>query len=234
MKISATNRLKIIAYSKFEKGTLKSQIATYEVQLNPTEVSCSFAKEEQENQEPLGANGDQINNKRPSYYKESIKFNFTLDVSGAVPNSPDGLSAFTINPDLKLTIEKLKKATIYPIRSSHAPPFVHIIWGDISLKGIVNDFSIDYTYFDFAGKAMRAKVSMGVVEVVDSVVETSKYQSPDITRMPVIQDGQTLIGLCREFYDSGQHYISVAQVNDLASFRRLIPGQRLIFPPIQR
>ena len=234
MGISATTRLKILAYSKFEEGTLKSQVGTYEVQINPTEVNCSFAKEENENKEPLGASGDQINNKRPSYYKESIKFTFTLDASGAVPNTPDGLSAFSINPDLKLTIEKLKKATIYPIRSSHAPPFVHIIWGDISLKGIVNDFSIDYTFFDFAGKAMRAKISMGVVEVIDSVVETSKYQSPDITRMPIIKDGQTLIGLCREFYDSGHHYLKVAELNDLPSFRRLSPGQRLIFPPIQR
>lgn len=234
MNVSVTSRLKIIAYSKFEEGTLKSQIGSYEVQLNPSEVSCTFAKEENENQEPLGANGDQINNKRPSYYKESIKFSFILDASGAVPNPPDGLSSFSINPNLKLSIDKLKKATIYPIRSSHAPPFVHIIWGDISIKGIVNDFSIDYTYFDYAGKAMRAKVSIGVIEVVDNVVETSKYQSPDITRMPIIKDGQTLIGLCREFYDSGQYYLKVAEINDLPTFRRLIPGQRLIFPPVKR
>jgi Contractile injection system tube protein len=231
---SGVNKLIINAFQKFEKGTLQTLVGSYELQLNPNSVACAYAQEKNTNDGPSSAGGDTIESKRPTYYKESIKFSFTLDNSGVLPNAADGLSSASGGTGLKLSIDKLKKATILPLRSSHAPPFVQILWGDIALNGIVNDFSIEYTYFNVSGNPLRANITLGVVEVVDSVVESSKYQSPDITRMPIIKAGQSLPQLCQEFYDSNLYYIQIAQENKLHSFRRLQVGKRLLFPPLEK
>ena len=231
---SGVSKLIINAFQKFEAGKLQTNVGSYELQINPNSVSCSFAQEKNISQEPSSAGGDTIESKRPTYYKEAIKFSFTLDDSGVLPNTADGISSSTGGTGLGTSIEKLKKATILPLRSTHAPPFVQILWGDIALNGIVTEFSIEYTYFNITGNPLRANISLGVVEVVDSVVESSKYQSPDITRMPIIKDGQSLPQLCHDFYDSNLYYIQVAKENKLSSFRRLQVGKRLLFPPLEK
>lgn len=231
MNFSNASKLKIKAYSKFEKGSLSGPRETYELQINPNTVNCTFAEKTKEGGEPTGATGDVIAVKRPTYYKETIKFSFTIDATGALPALADGASQ---NNGLGESIEKLKKATIYPIRSTHAPPYVHLTWGEISLKGLVSDFAITYNLFNSSGKPLRANITIGVTEVVDSEVESSKFQSPDITRIPTIMEGQTLPNLCGEYYDDNRYYLRIAEVNKLPSFRRLQTGQRLLFPPIEK
>jgi hypothetical protein len=235
MSEEGVRKLKIQAYEKFQSGQLKTMTGSYELQLNPASVNCVFAKVDQLQEEKTTASGDVIDTKRPTYYKESIDFSFVLDHTGALPFAADGMSLNTVGTKgLKESIEKLKAATIKPLRSTHAPPFVKILWGDIALQGTIKDFSIEYTYFNVHGEPLRAKVKMGVIEVVDSVVESTKFQSPDITRMPVIKAGDSLPQLCEQFYDAPQFYIAVAQENQLASFRRLRPGQILRFPPLEK
>lgn len=234
MSDDGVKKLKIFAYQKFESGVVSGALGTYELQLNPASVACTYAKVDPAD-DRNSATGDPLSLKRPSYYRESIKFNFTLDHSGALPFAADGLSLSTAGSSgLKLSIEKLRAATIMPLRSTHAPPFVKIIWGDISLQGIVQEFSIDYSYFNVMGEPLRAKVTLGIIEVVDSAVESSKYQSPDITRMPMVKAGDNLPQMCNDFYDSPHYYIQVARENGLSSFRRLRPGQVLRFPPLEK
>ena len=234
MSDDGVKKLKIFAYQKFESGSVSGPLGTYELQLNPASVSCTYAKVNP-NEDRNSATGDPLNLKRPTYYREAIKFNFTLDHSGALPFAADGLTLSTAGTTgLKQSIEKLRAATIMPLRSTHAPPFIKVIWGDIALQGIVQEFSIDYTYFNVLGEPLRAKVTLGVIEVVDAAVESSKYQSPDITRMPIIKAGENLPQLCNEFYDSPQYYIQVARENGLSSFRRLKPGEVLRFPPLEK
>jgi hypothetical protein len=132
------------------------------------------------------------------------------------------------------SIEKLKGVTIYPLRSTHAPPFVHLVWGDISLKGVVTELGIEYTYFNSTGSAVRAEISITIEEFINRDVEESKYQSPDITRIPTIKSGDTLPALCKEFYSDKKYYVKIAEINGLPSFRRLKLGEKLLFPPLEK
>ena len=230
------SKLQLVAYAKFENGSLSEKIDSYELQLNPNQIYSTFTKTEASSEGFFSALGSLFNRKRPAYYRETMTLTFTLDHSGALPDPADGLSApsDSSTSGLKPTLEKLKKVAIYPQRSTHAPPFVQLIWGELDIKGTVTDLSFKYTWFDSSGNPLRAVVTLGITEAVDPTVESSKYQSPDITRMPVIRDGQNMVSLCQEYYDDPRYYLQVARVNNLPSFRRLEPGSRLVFPPLEK
>jgi hypothetical protein len=220
-------------YANIGRGQ-SSSIDSYKVQINPGSVSCNFGKNEGTD-EPAGADGGAIAQKSPTYFKETISFKFILDLTGVIPSAPDGLP--TVNNfslGLEDSIEKLKGVTIYPLRSTHAPPFVHLIWGDISLKGVVTGLDIEYTYFNISGKALRAEISLTIEEFINRSVEESKYQSPDITRIPTIKAGDTLPAFCKKFYGDKRYYLKIADINDLPSFRRLKLGEKLLFPPLEK
>jgi hypothetical protein len=232
--------LSITAFETYDKisGGKSRGVGSYQLQINPGSVSCTFGKKEG-NHEPASADGGAIPQKSPTYFKETVSFKFTLDLTGVIPSVPDGgygITSAASNYALGLedSIEKLKCVTLYPLRSTHAPPFVHLVWGDISLKGVVSDLGIEYTYFNAADKAVRAEISITIEEFIDRAVEESKYQSPDITRIPTIKAGDTLPALCKEFYGDKKYYLKIAEINDLPSFRKIKPGEKLLFPPLEK
>ena len=230
------SNLTIKAYSSSGFNELKG---TYKLQINPGSVKCSYGKTDDKDKEiePKSANGGAIPQKSTTYFKESVSFNFTLDLTGVIPNVPDGMNPpkkDNFFSGLNDSINKLKKVTIDPLRSTHMPPYVHLIWGDISLKGFVCELGIEYTYFNSEGKAVRADISIKIEEFIDQNVIESKFQSPDITRIPTIKVGDSIPALCKEFYSDKKYYLKIAEINNLPSFRRLKLGEKLLFPPLEK
>lgn len=229
------------SYASMSWGYFAS-LGTYQLQINPASVKLSYEKSDGE-VKPASANGGAIPQKSATYFKQSASFNFTLDLTGVIPSVPaaEFINIYYFLPSevsymlgLEYSIEKLKKVTIYPLRSTHMPPYVHLIWGDISLKGIVSDLGIEYTYFNSFGYAVRAEISITIEEYIDQKVIAAKFQSPDITRIPTIKVGDTLPALCKEFYSDKKYYLKIAEINNLPSFRRLKLGEKLLFPPLEK
>ncbi len=218
-------------------------IGTYELQINPKSVECSFGKDEFE-LEPKSANGGPVPKKLVTYFQESVSFNFTLDLSGVIPSVPDSgdwINFYAFLPSeanyflgLEYSIEKLKEVTIYPLEETHMPPYVHLIWGDISLKGFVSNLGINYTYFNTFGYAVRAEISITIEEYINQEIIESKFRSPDLTRIPTIKVGDTIPALCKRFYSDKKYYLKIAEINNLPSFRRLKLGEKLLFPPLEK
>jgi hypothetical protein len=228
--------LSLTAYKKFANGQPSSAIwgGTYELQINPENISISFG-EPPATDEPNSADGKTTTRKSPVYNQQSIKVNFTLDNSGAVPNAPDNLSFFNMNGDsIKDSIDKLLKVTIKPNKESHSPPFVVLQWGKYILVGKVFDLTIDYTYFNSQGDPVRAAISFSLIEEVDEVVITRENRSPDITRIITVKDGDSLIALSESSYDDPKYYLQIATYNNLPSFRGLKLGSQIEIPPLEK
>ncbi|MEB3157176.1 MAG: LysM peptidoglycan-binding domain-containing protein, partial [Cyanobacteriota bacterium] len=60
------------------------------------------------------------------------------------------------------------------------------------------------------------------------------FSSPDLTHRRLVRAGDTLPQLCLEIYGTAEHYLRVADVNNLDDVRVLTPGQQLLFPPYAR
>lgn len=130
----------------------------------------------------------------------------------------------------------------YNVQSeSHEAAFLRLKWstdifGHDGFECRLQSADIQYTAFDRDGSPLRAELTAKFVEAVDPSKKTAQLRlsSPDLTHRRVVRDGDTLPQLCVEIYGSAAHYLRVAEVNGLDDFRRLTPGQELIFPPFAR
>lgn len=235
---NGASKLRLKAYEKFSNGTASSPLAggVYSLQLNPEQIDVGFdvKTNADESEEPASAAGVPIDDKIKAYSRQKINLDFIIDNTGAVPVMPSGLSSKDPGKSIKDSIDLLKKVTIKPTRASHKPPFVELEWGKIHLVGSVTQFSVKYTLFNSTGDPVRASVSLSIVEKVDEKVISREFQSPDITRIVTVKEGDSLIGLCEAFYDDPKYYIAIARYNNLSNFRSLKIGSRLEFPPLKK
>jgi hypothetical protein len=233
-----SSKLTIAAYPDFRNGDVSgSSVATFTLQLNPEQFNVEYDTEVEQlgDGEPGTASGVPVSARSRAYTKQKLSLNFLVDNTGILPNPPSGMSMFRMGGSISDAMEILYKATIKPTSDSHMAPFVHVEWGDaIDLKGKVTSLSIEYVRFNSSGAPIRAKVQLSVQEEVDETVISRQFQSPDITRMPTMREGDTLVALCNEFYDDPSYFIQVANLNDLPQFRRLKVGSVIRFPPLEK
>jgi len=235
---NGASKLKLTAYEKFGNGTASSPLSggVYTLQLNPEQIDLGFDLNNvvDEGDEPASAGGMPVSDKNKVYNRQKINLEFLIDNTGAIPNFPNGLGSRVAGKSIKDSIDLLKKVTIKPTRASHRPPFVELEWGKLHLIGKVNDFSVKYSLFNSSGDPVRAIVNLSLIEEVDEKVISREFQSPDITRIITVKDGDSLIALCESSYDDPKYYLLVAAYNNLPSFRNLKIGSTLEFPPLNK
>lgn len=227
--------LSLTAYAKFANGQPSSALigGTYKAQINPENLSISFDELPKKDEEPSSAAGMPVSDKNAAYNKQTLKVSFTIDNSGAVPSWPDKVYGFA-GGSIKDSIDQFLKVTVKPVRSTHSPPFVKLQWGKYILVGKVFGLSIDYTYFNVKGDPVRAVISFSLVEEVDEKVISREFQSPDITRIITVKEGDSLIALSESSYDDSKYYMQIASYNNLPSFRSLKIGSQIEIPPLEK
>ncbi|MFT6844602.1 MAG: LysM repeat protein [Flavobacteriales bacterium] len=170
---------------------------------------------------------------------ESPKFNYTasqkltielnLDDTGAVPRNGEnkGKSVDTMIKDLKKVMYDYNSDT-------HEPNFVQIVWGSLLFNCRLQSIDINFTLFKPSGEPLRAKVILNFQEYVDPAKEASvkNANSPDLTHIITVKEGETLPGLCQKVYGDSSYYLGVAKENGLMNFRNLKGGSTIYFPPI--
>jgi hypothetical protein len=226
--------LKLTAYENFASGQASSPLSggTYDLQLNPENLAISYDQLPAKSDEAASAAGMPVSEKNAAYNKQTVKVVFTLDNSGAIPTYPEKITGS--GGSIKASIDHFLKVTVKPTRATHRPPFVQLQWGQFILVGKVFGLSITYTYFDVDGAPIRADIGFSLVEEVDETVISREFQSPDITRIITVKDGDTLIGLCESSYDDPKYYLQIATYNNLPSFRGLKLGSQIEFPPLEK
>ena len=194
--------------------------------LNPENVKTGkrirYNKDKQ-----LGAIGK--NNIFDRYDSENLSFDFTIDCTGAVEG--------TLQSDTVTVKVKEIEDSVYCYNSElHRPSYVEIVYGSVMFKGQVAKMNVDYSLFNGAGDALRAKVGMEFVGYMASDEERKKYpkNSPDMSRLITVKDGDTLAKLCYETYGDSTLVAQVARFNNLNGFRNIPAGTELLFPPLRK
>ncbi len=92
------------------------------------------------------------------YDSENLSFDFTIDCTGAVMRRN--------TPERDTATAKVKEIedSVYCYNSElHRPSYVEIVYGSVMFKGQVTKMNVDYSLFNGAGDALRAKVGMEFV-----------------------------------------------------------------------
>ncbi|WP_442266828.1 CIS tube protein [Tenacibaculum sp. ZS6-P6] len=195
----------------------------YKVMINPNTIKWN-RKIIYNKQRPIDAS------KASQKYKNSgiddLSFDIVIDCTGVV---------FSKRVDMATEIKTLEDIVYKYDGKIHRPNFVKVQWGsNISFKGVLKTFNTTYTLFKPDGSPLRAKVSLSFEEYVSpkKKCKVEKKESPDITHLVEVVEGESLPQLCNKVWNNPLYYVQVANYNGLNKFRNLKGGQELIFPPI--
>jgi len=196
--------------------SVKEMIGTFEVQINPETIKLK----KNINYSESKTMGKPQNKKYNQQEADTLSFDIDLDDTGVVP----GTSSITSR------IEELE-SMIYDVNSeTHEPNYAQIIWGTTVFLGRLS--SLDYTYSLFKpdGSPLRVKISLSFQGYKDAI----EVHSPDLSRVIILKDGESIPLLCEKHYGDPSYCRDIARVNNLATFRNVKPGTRLLFPPLVR
>lgn len=154
-------------------------------------------------------------------------------------------SASTV-PVTELARQLYKLATIVPER--HSPPLVRVSWGanfpgpslgnsgqaENGFTAVVLSVSRRFTLFAEDGTTLRALVTLSLKQYMSLSEQVSalNLQSPDHTRVHVVQQGETLPLIAFDAYADAAVWPLIAEHNRLTELRDLAPGTRLELPPL--
>lgn len=231
-------KLKIQAYDNPDYSG--SHVAEFVVMFNPDNYSDKLEIEYE------GGEGSGTS-KSPQKFKgikpRDLSLEFTIDGTGVtgpiqIGNQAQSQVAEGENQEVDVAkkIKEFKDVCSDFHGSEHRPYFLHIIWGELSFACVLKSLDIKYTLFKRDGKPLRAKLNCTFAEAQSDKAreKEEKRSSPDLTHLRTVLQGDTLPLMAYRIYGDSKYYMEIARVNKLKDFRKLTPGQQLVFPPIDK
>ena len=161
---------------------------------------------------------------------ETVSFELVFDATGVIPAPPGQSYAKGVSDVLKqfLALVATVNGTI------HSPNYLILGWAQLQFQCVLSSVKIDYTLFRPDGTPLRAKVSVSFQSYTSEtkLAQGTNTSSPDMTHVVAVTAGDTLPNLCHAIYGDSRFYLQVARHNKLPSFRTLVPGTVLHFPPL--
>lgn len=206
---------------KHQSGKTKGGVQ-FECEINPEKIS--HTKGLKWNTENTANTSGKDTKQFQGYEVERLTFDFIIDGTGVASG--------------KTVASQLKKlhAAVYDYDSGiHKPKYCAVIWGSYyGFEGHMEKLTVDYTLFASDGKPLRAKVNIVFIDLVNREEKNRKFNnnSPDMTHLKTIREGDRLPLMCNEIYYDPKYYLHIADMNDLTNFRNIPIGKRLLFPPL--
>ncbi len=229
-------KLNLVGYAdnSFSKKTGNS----YTALINPEQFSISYATSHTP-RSGHGASEEQRTFHRRS--PQTVTLKIIVDGTGIISSGTSGgeIGAIISNlsggkKDVAQEISSIKQVLYGYDSDTHMPTFVQLRWGKIIFNAQLTSMTISFKLFKPDGTPIRAEVDCSFQGVIDDkkLAALENKQSPDLTHLRTIVKGDSLSLICYEEYGDSKYYYQVARVNRLADFKQLIPGTRLILPPI--
>ena len=214
-------KLLIRAYEEPDySGQPVGEFAAY---VNPSEITLSYEMEYD------SAQGSGTTNSRMEFKKvKPGDMSLTLFIDGTGANGKPA--------DVQEKVAQFQTVTGYN-GNIHRPNYLKVVWGTLQVKRcVLKSASIAYKLFKPDGVPLRAVITANFTDHADDQtrVALAQDESPDLLHVRLVKAGDTLPALCQAIYGDPDYYLAVAQANQLDDFRRLIPGMKLVFPPLEK
>ena len=218
-------QMRIFAF-KDEKFTQEHEKKGLTLSINPETLNLEKGIAYQEDKQLGTTSGS---NTFERYLPEKLSFSFTVDTTGVVENVDKADNAYT----------KIKEAEeiLYAYNEEgHRPSYIVIAYGEILFKGQLASMKVDYTLFNNDGIPLRATVNISFTGFRGNDEDKKKFSklSPDMSRLIVLKEHDTLANLCYLIYGNSRLVAQVARFNHLNGFRDIPVGTELLFPPLKK
>lgn len=219
MSEGSLQKLHIQAYADVKFETKKGE--PFVVMFNPSTYQQKYEIEYAKNQAPgTTGNPQKLGKIKPQ------KFNLELLFDGTGASGP--------KIDVHTTVKQFIDLCYKMDGEEHRHSYLHIVWGKLSVKCVLESAQVTYTLFKPDGTPLRAKVAAAFEEAMEEFLRVAKEgkSSPDLTHLRQVVEGDTLPLMTNKIYGDPRYYLAVARYNGLNHTRRLQAGAQLVFPPV--
>lgn len=225
--MSGIVKMKVEAYS--DPGFSSKVGEPFEVMFNPEDYKESLQIIYNDKQVPGASADDPVFDK---IAPRSAKFSLLFDGTGSL--IPATASKNTEVRDVRAVLDKFFNMLLYN-GDIHRPNYCKLSWGSTIFKCVLESADVDYTHFDQDGAPIRAKASLGFKEYIkkDERIARENKNSPDLTHYRTVKEGDTLPLMTYAIYGEITPFQKIARYNQLYNYRKIDPGTRLIFPPLE-
>ncbi|WP_259070956.1 CIS tube protein [Mucilaginibacter sp. X4EP1] len=229
-------KMKLVAYDDIGFTTQSGD--SYEVLINPESYALTYASETSDKSAQGSSESITSFNKRSP---QSLTFKFLFDGTGVIQRGGGGLlSGLAVpglpanKPDVMQDYQNFKSVVYQYAGDTHQPRFVQLQWGPLLYNCQATRMTITFKLFNPDGSPLRAEAECTFQGVIDEVklAAIEGRQSPDLTHVRTVKDGDTLPLICYREYGDSKYYYQVAQFNGLTDFKNLQSGTKIILPPI--
>ena len=220
-------KLKIKGY-KDERFSQEIADGEFNTLMNPETYRIRYEVSQNQNQaQGTSSTAPRFNKTLP----EDLQLDFVFDRSGVIKGFADENGVGIIDD-----IEKFKKIVLDYNGDQHKPNYLVISWGSLLFKGSLQDMEITYKLFKPDGTPIRANIRATFKGFIEDNLRVARENnnSPDLTHIRVVGEGDTLPLMTFRIYGDSKYYLEVAKANKLVNFRKLTPGQQIFFPPIEK
>ncbi len=229
-------KMKLVAYDDI---TFRSKSGDeYEVLINPESYALTYASQTNDTSAQGSSESITTFNKRSP---QSLTFKFLFDGTGVITRGGGGLLSGlavpglpTNKPNVMADYEAFKSVVYQYASDTHQPRFVQLQWGPLLYNCQATSMTITFKLFNPDGTPLRAEAECTFQGVIDEekLAAIENRQSPDLTHVRTVLAGDTLPLICYREYGDSKYYYQVAQINGLTDFKKLVPGSKVILPPI--
>lgn len=221
----STEHLKILAFqSESRQGTCRS----FDFLINPETLNSSHTNSFD------GLRGINSSGRSSDYsFSEPDSMTLQLILDDTLTYFSSSLSN---SGGVKEIVDRFLQYCFYMDGDIHEPRFLLLEWGSFSFECRLQSANINYSHFNKDGDPLRAVLdTVFVADMPDSKrIRLEDKKSPDVTHSTLVMQGQTISGLSKEIYGDSNNYLTVVNANNLDHFRKLNPGTRLHFPPLEK
>lgn len=216
--------IKISAYT--DKDFSQQHGSALELPMEPEQISFGNSIHYRDDRQ-LGSTGGDIRFEK--YGPATLSLKFTIDCTGVVEGTLPGDSVYDKVNDLADLLYVYNN-------DGHSPSYVVVTYGELLFKGRLEKMDTKYQLFSSGGVPLRATVSLVFKRFMTGKEERKKFskQSPDMSRLVTVKEGETLPYLCHRLYGDSLLVREVARFNELDSFRNIPAGTQLLFPPLKK
>lgn len=227
MNTGELKKLKVTGY-KDDKFTKKVGDGEFNTLLNPEKYTLKYKVEYTE------AQGQGTSATQPKFVRslpEDFETDFLFDRTGVIQGQDNSTGDGIIDD-----IQNFKKIVFDYSGDEHKPNYIMIGWGTLLFKGTLLEMSIEFKLFSPDGTPLRAVVKTKFKGSIEDDLRVAKENnnSPDLTHIRTVKEGDTLPLMTFNIYGDSKYYLQVAAVNNLSNFRKLKVGQDIKFPPIEK
>ncbi len=231
-------KMQIVAYDDDSFSSATGPDYVYEVLINPDSYALTYASIINDKSTQGSSESTVTQNKRAP---QTVTFKFLFDGTGVIQRGGGGLLSGlavpglpTNKPDVMQDYEKFKSVVYQYGSDTHQPRYVQLQWGSLMYNCQMINMTITFKLFNPDGTPLRAEANCTFQSVINetTLAAIENRQSPDLTHVRTVGAGDTLPLLCYKEYGDSRYYYQIAQFNRLTDFKKLIPGAKIIFPPI--